>query len=73
MPEDMTEELKHCPFCGGEAEVRPYTQTSIFVQCKECMAATTAFESEAQAITAWNKRYTVRIRVKRWLIEWLQS
>jgi Lar family restriction alleviation protein len=36
-------ELKPCPFCGGEAELkinRVYTSNGICVHCKECNAHT---------------------------------
>lgn len=51
--------LKPCPFCGGtnidclEAGFR----TGVwFVQCDECYATFPDFDSEAEAIKAWNRR-----------------
>lgn len=50
----MRDELKRCPFCGGEAEVDGFPLR--YVRCKECGAETGAFDSEEEAIKAWNKR-----------------
>lgn len=69
----MTEELKPCPFCGGEAEVRMFTATLIFVQCKNCLAGSTAFNSEDEAVKVWNRRYTVLFRVKKVIKKWLTT
>ena len=66
-------ELKPCPFCGGEAEVRKYTATLIFVQCKSCLAGSTAFTSEHEAVKVWNSRYTVLFRVKQVIKKWLTT
>ena len=59
------EELKKCPFCGGEAEIRfsnifkPYCA----IRCKKCGASTLEYSTRGcyenvilQAIQAWNKR-----------------
>ncbi|MBQ7220713.1 MAG: Lar family restriction alleviation protein [Synergistaceae bacterium] len=73
----MSEKLKKCPFCGWEAEVRQYTSTLYFAQCKRCKATSNAFETEEEAAGAWNERYNLlsRIRegVKSWLKSWLKS
>ncbi len=49
----MDDELKPCPFCGGEPEVAPWE-----VHCTQCSAhlveATTA-----EAIAAWNTRAAI--------------
>lgn len=66
------EELKPCPFCGGEARLKhgkPYQQgkgkKSAFVQCRVCDAKTkTVFDLAYQAwqdmdkfaIERWNRR-----------------
>lgn len=58
------EELKSCPFCGGEsyhcADVVEYLnydkQYVIFCQNCSCHSPTTG--TEEQAIEAWNKRST---------------
>jgi len=55
----MTDELKPCPFCGGEAELRswswPYVRYQ--VRCSACKCQARArMASEAEAIAAWNTR-----------------
>lgn len=49
------EELKKCPFCGGEAELKPFTNVS-WVKCLECKCETAPFGTATQAIKAWNNR-----------------
>ena len=63
-------ELKPCPFCGGEAEIRtqdrPDGNTHYYVyivRCKECRARTEDFpiayyvhHDVEDAIEAWNRR-----------------
>ena len=40
----MSDDLKPCPFCGGEAEILPYYTTSdnnaYFIECSNCRART---------------------------------
>lgn len=52
----MSEELKACPFCGGEAKIG---STSVF--CKKCGAlifwdVPHHARTKAKAIAAWNRR-----------------
>ena len=62
-------ELKPCPFCGGEAHIRTGVTTSIprvskaIVVCKNCNSSSDWFydhglngEFIMQAIEAWNRR-----------------
>lgn len=51
----MSEEIKPCPFCGGEAEL--YRGGIKYVLCKECLATSCDFKTEAEAIEAWNARH----------------
>ena len=56
----MTEKLKPCPFCGGDAEVLPCAVVfeSVeywFVKCSECEARSCADEKWA-VVEAWNRR-----------------
>ena len=43
--------------CGGEAQVfLPFTNNSVYmIECKKCGICTSAYDTEAEAITAWNK------------------
>jgi Lar family restriction alleviation protein len=59
------EELKPCPFCGGEAEtayaINDYNRWGAY--CKGCGASVEAADwkgapdTEKAAIAAWNRRY----------------
>ena len=52
-------ELKPCPFCGSTViwnlEVGRNTDMW-FVQCQDCFATFPHFDSEEEAIEAWNRR-----------------
>ena len=55
-------ELKHCPFCGGEAEIYN-SHDECYVHCKECYGKTKKYsnlhydcEYILKAIQAWNNR-----------------
>lgn len=68
----MSEELKPCPFCGGEAA----TKSTIYgygeryeAYCTKCYIGLDLFESEEDAIKAWNKRATDWIPVEERLPE----
>ena len=58
------EELKPCPFCGGEAVIREWyirgtaNRKHYRVECKNCGARCTAWEYNRinKAIAAWNRR-----------------
>ena len=55
------EELKNCPFCDGKAIIRRRNQDHImrdkyFACCTSCKNKTGYYDSEEEAITAWNKR-----------------
>lgn len=56
----MSNELKQCPFCGGEAEYRAakYARTPFkhSVVCLECFASVPPKDSKHEAINAWNTR-----------------
>lgn len=49
------EELKTCPFCGGEAEI-VISGGDRRVDCKKCGARSDWYDTEAEAIAAWNRR-----------------
>jgi len=50
------EELKRCPFCGGEATVMEAVG-EVWVKCSECHSSNGCSTGErAKAIEAWNTR-----------------
>lgn len=69
------EELKPCPFCGGEAELGEFlgvvpeidengayidaeTEYYAWCYCTECGITTIDYDTDAEAIEAWNRRAT---------------
>ena len=65
----MPTKLLPCPFCGGEAaihnclELKNDTARAIYagkqgVHCSVCGIATTLYNSEVEAVEAWNRRAT---------------
>lgn len=59
----MTDKLKPCPFCGGEAFTFTMQQlkgigcdSMTSVVCKKCHAASNHFMDDDKAIEAWNRR-----------------
>lgn len=57
----MSEELKPCPFCGGEAEIIIFSAEygTVTVGCanEECdIAMGKAFFTDEEAIRHWNRR-----------------
>lgn len=58
----MTEKLKPCPFCGGEAKaITPTSGSAPYVLCVRCHAGGPVSSSSTmpEAITAWNTRPSV--------------
>ena len=57
----MTEKLKPCPFCGGEARINIFAHgwNGYSVSCSniyKCRATQEKFNTEKEAIEAWNTR-----------------
>lgn len=53
----MTEELKRCPFCGGEAEIIGYDNGTYRCVCLNCVCAQDMFfDSPEESAEEWNNR-----------------
>lgn len=61
----MSDQLKPCPFCGGEAQMgkldvaKPYGDFQYGAGCVTFMCVGSArpiFQTEAEAFAAWNRR-----------------
>ena len=53
----MPNELKPCPFCSSKnIDISTYSTNVVFVQCDNCGATFPHFDSEKEAIEAWNRR-----------------
>lgn len=48
--------IKDCPFCGGTSGMWWTFYRKYFIKCWICKAQTKEFNSEAEAIDAWNRR-----------------
>jgi Lar family restriction alleviation protein len=56
----MTEKLKLCPFCGGEAQIYSAYDSTHCVQCTVCGITTLHTRNKADAIAVWNRRPPAR-------------
>jgi Lar family restriction alleviation protein len=63
-------ELKNCPLCNGEAfaVTGDFTDFKTFIGCKSCHVSTNEYDTEAEAITAWNTR-TASPCIDKWIDE----
>jgi len=34
---EVTDNLKPCPFCGGEAEINQFARNGLRIRCKKCL------------------------------------
>lgn len=50
------ESLKACPFCGGWSDFGIGESGGVCVVCNTCFASGECFQSEQNALKAWNKR-----------------
>lgn len=57
------EELKKCPFCGGDAKLIGNKNHWVF--CKGCLGESQTFETVEEAIKAWNNRIPTERIVER--------
>lgn len=59
----LSDELKPCPFCGSEAELRRLNPYYWAVDCtnKDCNAATMGYKDVGTAIAVWNRRVQVAV------------
>lgn len=55
----MSDELKPCPFCGGEAEMREGSSTKPYIRCKRCGCRTGSSRYRGNLAKAWNARADV--------------
>ncbi len=54
-----TAELRICPFCGGEADLRSLNTEKFYIVCNQC-GVYTPYMKKDKVIMAWNKRYSKR-------------
>ena len=53
----MTDELKPCPFCYSEVEIKGSDDTEYWIECLSCETAGTGMiNSKEEAIEIWNNR-----------------
>lgn len=54
--EILPEELKQCPFCGGEGYVCTTNPNAWWVTCDDCGAEGEAGDNLEQGVQYWNRR-----------------
>lgn len=64
-------DLKPCPFCGGEANVKMWCEpdTPYLVMCESCKASVNDYATEAEAIEAWNRRAEPERKRGKWEVQ----
>lgn len=60
----MTQDLKPCPFCGGEAELKQTGQKRLTIKCNNCKISRSQSVNrfslnwlEEKVINHWNTQY----------------
>jgi Lar family restriction alleviation protein len=65
----MPNELKPCPFCGGEAR-RYYGNYDMHgIVCKKCSAKVYGYANQAAATKAWSRRAGVEAEIAKLVAE----
>ena len=59
----MSDELKPCPFCGGEAQLIE-AMGEVWVRCTECNASAAMQNYPVDALAKWNTRAERTCRVE---------
>ena len=61
------EQLRPCPFCGGEANIYQmhFWGTTYTCECSNCGIETKPMDTEAEAIEAWNRRAERTVKPKK--------
>lgn len=54
-------ELKSCPFCDGDAEMRTVRGTQHYIRCTECGCRTGSSSNAEKAVETWNARADIDI------------
>ena len=53
----MSDELKPCPFCGGEAKISTDDDIDYAIYCDDCPGGIESYSlTTTELIQAWNKR-----------------
>ena len=55
----MTDELKPCPFCGGDDLEVTDMDGDHYVLCHGCALEAPFHDSRAEAVAAWNRRAAI--------------
>lgn len=63
----MIKKLKKCPFCGKIAIIKKtsdhFTRKKYFIYCSKCKGRTKYYNTENEAIKAWNHRISPKSEV----------